>query len=147
MKLYSRKHHRYIERQVHFGVGQSVKTACGLVLFSRHVMVSVFSDNDGALITDNLAQVTCKRCLATKDTRLRKLIAIEGAIPSIFDHESLCGEQWLLAHALDVKQKVIDGQKLEVSDGKRNIVLTSAIKARDRKYLLRNLQPSVAVNR
>ncbi len=137
MKLYSRKYHRYVERQVHFGVGKSVKTACGVVLFSRHVMVSVFNDSDGALITDDLARVTCKRCLATRGTRLRKLIAIERLVPGIFDHETLCNQQWLLDHALDINRENIDAQKLEISNGEKIIVLSNTIKPRDRKFILR----------
>ena len=139
MRLYSKKLQRYVERQIHFGVGQSVKTACGLVLFSRHIMVSVFSDNDGAIITDDLSRVTCKRCLATRDTRLRKLIAIENLVPSIFDHETLCGEQWLLEHALDIGRAKCDIQKLEVNDGARKITLSNAMKSKDRKYILHSL--------
>ena len=147
MRLYSKKLHRYVERQVHFGVGQSVKTACGLVLFSRHVMVSIFSLNDGTMITDDLSRVTCKRCLKTKDIRLRKLIAIEKLVPGIFDHEALCSEQWLLKHALDISKARCDTQKLEVTDGTRKITLSSAMKSRDRKYVLHNLtQPSGVVN-
>ena len=140
MKLYTKKHHRYVERQIHFGVGQNTKTVCGLVLFSRRVMVSVYSDSDGAVIVDDLARVTCKRCLATRDMRLKKLIATEKAIPRIFDHEALCGEAWLLDHALDISQREIDAQKLEVSDGEKNITLSNVIKTKDRKYILRNLQ-------
>ena len=137
MKLYSRKHHRNVERQVHFGIGKSVKTACGIVLLSRHVMVSIHSDNDGALITDDLARVTCKRCLATRDTRLRKLIAIERAIPGVFDHTTLCDQQWLFDHALDINQEKIDAQKLIISNGEKIVVLSNAIKPRDRKFILR----------
>jgi len=136
MKLYSRKHHRNVERQVHFGVGHGVKTACGIVLFSRHVMVSIHSDNDGALITDDLERVTCKRCLATRDTRLRKLIAIERVIPGVFDHATLCGQQWLLAHALDINRETIDAQKLKISNGEKTVVLSNTTKPRDRIFIL-----------
>ena len=136
MKLYSRKYHRHVERQVHFGVGQSTKTACGLVLFSRHVMVSIHSDSDGALITDDLERVTCKRCLATSDVRLRKLIAIERAIPGIFDHTTLCGQQWLLDHALDINPEKIDTQKLEINTGDKKLVLSNKMKPRDRRFIL-----------
>lgn len=133
MKLYSQKYCRYVERQVHFGVGQSVKTACGVVLFSRHVLVSIHSDNDGAVITDDLERVTCKRCLATKETRLRKLILVERSMPGIFDRETLCSQQWLLDHALDINLEKIEGQKLEISNGGKTVVLFNAIKSRDRK--------------
>ena len=139
LKLYSKKYHRYVERKIHFGVGKSVRTSCGLVLFSRHVMVSVFSGSDGALITDDLERITCKRCLATRETRLRKILEIENSSPGIFDYETLCGEQWLLEHALDVKQTDIDSQRLELSDGKRNTIISNAIKTKDRKYILRSL--------
>ena len=136
VKVYSRKYHRYVERQVHFGVGQSVKTACGVVLFSRHVMVSIHSNNDGALITDDLERVTCKRCLATRETRLRKLIAIEMLMPGIFDHETLFGQQWLLNHALDINLEKINAQKLEINNGEKTVVLSNTIKSRDRKFIL-----------
>ena len=139
MKLYSSKYHRHIERQIHFGVGNSTKTTCGIVLFSRHVMVSVYSDNDGAVITDDLTRVTCKRCLSTRDMRLRKLLDIEKEVPGIFDRDSLCGEQWLLDHALDVSRVEIDAHTLSVSDGERNITLSNAMKSKDRKYIIRNL--------
>lgn len=136
MRLYSRRLHRNVERQVHFSVGQSVKTACGLVLFARHVLVSVFSDNDGAIITDDWTRVTCKRCLATRETRLRKLIAINKAIPGSFDHDTLCGEQWLLNHALTISQDEIDAQKLEVSVEGKSFSLSNKIKPKDRKEIL-----------
>lgn len=138
MKLYSRKYHRYVERKVHFAVGLSVKTACGLVLFSRHVMVSVFSDNDGTMITDDLERVTCKRCLATKETRIRKLIEIEKSLPGIFDHDRLCGEQWLFDHALAISEEDIDSQKFEFSVGERTISLSNKTTAKDRKEIIRN---------
>jgi hypothetical protein len=137
MKLYSRKYHRYVERQVHFGVGNSTKTICGLTLFSRHVMVSLHSGSDGAIITDDISRVTCKRCLSTSEVRLRKLLAIVNVFPGIFDRESLCGEQWLLEHALDLKRQEIDSQKLEICNGEKNITLFNNMKSKDRKYLLR----------
>ena len=140
MKVYSKKRHRNVERQVHFGVGNSVKTACGMVLFSRHVMVSLFSGNDGALITDDLARVTCKRCLAARDTRLRKLLAVEKAHPGIFDHEALCGDQWLLKHALDIDQIEIDAQKIEISIEGKSTSLSNAMTRKDRKHILRSLR-------
>jgi len=139
VKLYNRKLHRYVERQIHFGIGDGVKTACGLNLFSRHIMVSVFGDWDGAVITDDMLKITCKRCLAAKEVRLRKLIAIEQVSPGIFDRNTICGEDWLLEHALDVSKTVIDKQKIEVNNGKNNIVLTNSIKSKDRKYLLKNM--------
>ena len=138
MKLYSRKEHRNIERQVHFGVGNSVKTACGVTLFTRNVMVSIWSNSDGALITDDLSRVTCKRCLSAKDTRLRRLLAIEASCPGIFDRERLCGEEWLMSHALDVNTKTIEAQRIEMLSGELHLTLTSTMKARDRKELLRS---------
>ncbi len=78
--------------------------------------------------------------LRPKDTRLRKLIAIEQGIPGIFDHETLVSEQWLLSHALDINQREIDSQKIEIKKGERSIILSNVIKSKDRKYLLRNLQ-------
>jgi hypothetical protein len=114
MKVYSRKQKRNVERQIHFGVGNSVHTACGLILFSRHVMVSVFAGSDGAIITDDMERVTCKRCLASREVRLRQLLVVESACPGIFDRESLCGEKWLLDNALNVGQPIIDSQKLEI---------------------------------
>ena len=137
MKLYSRKYHQYVERKVHFGIGKSVKTACGLVLFSRHVMVSVYSDGDGAIITDNLEKVTCKRCLAIRDTKLRKLLTIENIAPGIFDRDSLCGEAWLLKKGLNVSRDTIEAQKLELL-GERKISLSNKVKSKDRKVILRS---------
>jgi len=99
-------------------------------------MVSVFGDNDGSIITDDLKRVTCKRCLSTRETRLRKLIAVERAVPGVFDYESLCGSQWLLDHALDVRWEEIDSQKLEVNDGERRVTVASGFKPKDRKYLI-----------
>ena len=136
MKLYSRKEHRRVERQIHFGVGKSVKTACGLTLFSRHVMVELGSDFDGAMITDDLARVTCKRCLATKDTKLRRLLCVEAACPGIFDKQALCGEDWLMNHALDVGRGFIDAQVLEIHTGDSTLRLTNAMKPKDRKEIL-----------
>lgn len=135
MKLYSRKNHRYVERQIHFGIGNSTKTACGLALFSRHVMVSVHSDSDGAVITDDMSRVTCKRCLATRESRLRKIIAVEQSAPGVFDRDSLCGEDWLLNHGLAVSQNDIDAQKLEL----RGITLTNKTRTKDRKAILRSV--------
>jgi len=139
MRLYSTKYKRNVERQIHFGVGKSVHTACGLVLFSRHVMVSIHSGNDGALITDDISRVTCKRCLACKEARLRKLIAIEQAAPGIFDRGSLCGENWLLNNALTRNEEEIKSQMIEVTNGEMTITLSENIKAKDRKYVLRSL--------
>lgn len=139
MKLYSKKNHRYVERQVHFGIGQSVKTACGLILFSRHIMVSLFSNSDGSIITDDLTRVTCKRCLATRETRLRKLMAIERAIPGVFDHETLCGEQWLLNHALTISKEDIEAQRLEINVEGKELSLSNKLKSKDRREILHNL--------
>jgi len=135
MKVYSRKRHRNIERKVHFGVGKSVKTACGLILFSRHVMVGVFSDSDGALITDDINRVTCKRCLNLRESRLRKLIEVEHINPGIFDHDTLCGEEWLLDHGLSVSKDTIGLQKLELI-GKTTITLSNNIPPKERKKIL-----------
>ena len=138
MRLYNRKNHRYVERQIHFGVGQSVKTVCGVVLHSRHVMVSAFSDSDGALITDNLGRVTCKKCLATRDIRLRKLIAIEQVVPGVFDRETLCGEKWLLDNALTVNQGDIDRQELSINLEGKTVTIPNKIIPKDRKQLIRD---------
>lgn len=143
MKLYSKKYHRYVERQIHFGVGNSVHTACGLVLYSRHVMVNLHSDSDGARITDDIKRVTCKRCLATRVSRLLNLIAIEKALPTIFDHETLCGEEWLLKHALDVSRDSVDAQKLNINVGGKAITLSNKIKGRDRKQILRDFVKNI----
>ena len=143
MKLYSRKYHRNVERQVHFGIGRSVKTACGLVLYSRHVMVSVFSDNDGAMITDNLERVTCKRCLATSEVRLRKLVNIERKIPGIFDRDTLCGEEWLFNHALNVNKETIDAQELKIDTGERIINISNKIRPKDRRQLIKCITQGV----
>ena len=140
MKLYSRRLHRNVERQVHFGVGKSVRTACGLVLFSRHAVVGVFSDSDGALITDDLNRVTCKRCLATRENRLRKILAVESSCPGILDHDTLCGEQWLLDHALDVSAATVNAQRLQMNVGGQTICLVAGMKSKDRKELLRGLR-------
>ena len=139
MKLYSAKDKRYVERQIHFGVGNSVHTACGEVLYSRHVMVSIHSDSDGALITDDLTRVTCKRCLSTRDMRLRKLIETERELPGIFDRDSLCGEDWLLKHALDVGRVEIEAQTLNICNGEKNIALSNTMRSKDRKYIIRNI--------
>lgn len=139
MKLYSLKTHGSVERQVHFGIGNSVKTACGLTLFSRHVMVSVWGNSDGALITDDFNRVTCKRCLASKDTRLRRLLAIEASCPGIFDREALCGQEWLMTHALDVNSKTIEEEKIEIRSGELRLTLTNTMKPKDRKEILRHL--------
>jgi hypothetical protein len=137
MKLYSTKLHRNVERQIHFGIGQSVKTACGLVKFSRHVMVSAFSDSDGAIITENLERVTCKRCLSSRDTRLRRLLAIEAQTPGVFDRDTLVSEQWLIDHALNVSKDNIDSQKLELIG--IGITLSNKITSKDRKNILHDV--------
>ncbi len=137
MKLYSMKNKHYVERQIHFGMGNSVRTACGLVLFSRHVMVSILSNNDGALITDDMKRVTCKRCLATREARLRKLLSVESSCPGVFDRDTLCGEKWLLEHGLAVSKNDIDAQRLELV-GKTTITLSNKIAPKDRKGILRN---------
>ena len=139
LKVYSTRLHRNIERQIHFGLGKSTSAICGVVLFSRNVMVSLFSVSDGALITDNMERVTCKRCLATREIRLRKLMTIEQACPGIFDHEPLCGEKWLLAHALDITQKEIDAQELEINTENKVITLSGKIAPKDRKVILKSL--------
>ncbi len=138
MRLYSRKYHRYVEREVHFGVGKSVKTACGLVLFSRHVMVSIHSDSDGAVITNDINRVTCQRCLAARETRLRKIIAIENIVPGIFNRDSLCGEEWLINHGFAISKGAIDDQKLELDINGKTITLSNKIKPKDRKEILRS---------
>lgn len=139
MKVYSRRTKRWVDRKLHFGVGNSTKTACGIVLFSRHIMVSLFSANDGAVITADLARVTCKRCLATKETRLRKMIEIESAVPGIFDHDTLCGEDWLLNNALNITSQQVKIQTADITDGVKSITLSGDMKTKDRKYLLRRL--------
>ena len=136
MKVYSRRRHRNIEIKVHFGVGNGTHTACGMDLFSRHIMVSVWGDWDGTVITDQIERVTCKRCLATKDTRLRRLLSVESACPGIFDRNSLCGEEWLLHHALDVSKGTVDSQWIDVSNGARQLILTNGMKSQERKNLL-----------
>lgn len=139
MKVYSRKLKRNIERAVHFGIGKSTKSACGVTLFSRKIMVSVFSDWDGSLITDDISRVTCKRCLAVREVKIRKLIKIESLMPGIFDRETLCGEEWLLKHSLDLSRNVIDSGILEVESGERKITLSNSMKSKDRKFLLKNI--------
>jgi hypothetical protein len=137
MILYSTKLHRHVERKIHFGVGQSVKTACGLVKFSRHVMVSAFSDNDGSIITENIDKVTCKRCLAMKDTKLRKLMAIQAITPGIFDRDFIVDEKWLMEHALNISRESIDSQKLELLG--TGITLSNRISSKDRKIILEDV--------
>jgi hypothetical protein len=70
-----------------------------------------------------------------RDTRLRKLLAIENVAPGIFDRETLCGEDWLLKKGLNVSQDTIAAQKLELL-GERKIILTNKIKSKDRKVIL-----------
>lgn len=137
MKLYSRKHHRNVERQIHFATGKGVRTVCGLTLYSRHVMVSIHSNNDGAVITDDLRRVTCKRCLVTKETRLRKLIALEVAMPGVLDRPTLCGTDWILKHALDITHEDIDSLEL-VLIGEKVITITNKMRVKDRKLILKN---------
>jgi len=136
MKLYSRKYHRNVERKVHFGIGKSVKTACGLVLFSRYVMGQLGDDSDGAIITADISRVTCRRCLAIKEVKLRKLIEIEAVNPGIFDRGSLCGEEWLLSHALDISRDTINNQKLELV-GVKQLTLSNTMRVKDRKEILK----------
>lgn len=140
MKVYSRKRHRNIEIQVHFGVGNSVQTACGKHLFSRHIMVELGSYSDGAVITDDIAKVTCKRCLITPESRLRKLLAIESQSPGVFDRPLLCGQDWILNHALDVTQATVNALKLEVKTDKRSVTVTAGMKAKDVKTVLRSIK-------
>ena len=136
MKLYSMKRHRNVERQVHFGLGKGTKTACGQYLYSRYVMVSIFSTTNPSLIVSDMAQVTCKRCLKTGEFRLRKLLSIEAQNPGIFNSPSLCGEQWLLNHALDVSKEVIEAERIEVVAANKILTLILRIPSKDRKYLL-----------
>ena len=141
MKLYSRKQKRYVEREVHFGVGKGTKTACGVNLYSRHVMVSVFSDTNGEMVTNDLERVTCKRCLNTRENRLRKLIKIEQLVPGIFDRDTLFGEEWIINHALDVPQDTVDKQKIELI-GKTKITLFNITPLKDKKMAIRNFVDS-----
>jgi hypothetical protein len=131
---------RYLLRKIGRGIdeiiGQSVKTACGLVKFSRHIMVSAFSDNDGSIITENIDKVTCKRCLAMKDTKLRKLMAIQAITPGIFDRDFIVDEKWLMDHALNISRESIDSQKLELLG--TGITLSNRISSKDRKIIFKN---------
>lgn len=138
MKLYSLKHHRYVERQIHFGIGNSVKAVCGIRLYSRKVLVSLFSDNDGSIVTDDFKRVTCKRCLATKEVKIRNLIAIEKLIPGIFNRDSLCGEEWLLKNALNINRETIDAQTLIIDAAGQTFTLSNQVKSKDRKDILRS---------
>lgn len=140
MKLYNRRLKRSVERQIHFGVGKSVETACGLTLYSRHVIVQLGSEFDGAVITDNMSRVTCKRCLKTSTVKLRKLIAIEATCPGVFDRPSLCGEDWLLKHALVVSSTSINSQQLTIAAGERRVTLSNSMPIKDRKYILAGLK-------
>ena len=142
MKLYDRKLKRYVNKQVHFGVGNSTKTACGLHLFSRRVMVSIYCTGSNELISSNIEKVTCKRCLATKESKLRKLLKIEQECPGIFDRESLCGEQWLIDNALNFKRE--DSNKLSLKI--ENTTLDNTFKAKDRIFILKNLLNKRSVN-
>lgn len=128
MKVYARWLHRHVERQIHFGVGKSVKTACGLVLFSRHT------------ITSDLGQVMCKRCLQTRQVRLMRLIKIGTELPGLLDHPALCGEDWLLKHALDVSPKEIDSQQMTVVTPNFTITLSSAMKRKELRDILANIK-------
>ena len=139
MKLYNRRLKRSVEKQIHFAPGKSVHTACGLELFSRHVMVSIFSNSSGEVITNDIGKVTCKNCLRAKEFKIRKLTQIESALPGVFDHPALCGEEWLLNHALDVERGIIEKQTLSVTVGDKNVTLKSGMESKDRQYILRNL--------
>jgi hypothetical protein len=101
-------------------------------------MVQLWSDSDGAIITDKLDKVSCRRCLASRETKLRKLIAIEQVLPGVFDHDALCGEQWLLDHALDVKQEHIDKQSIEIKAEGHTISLPHKAKPKERRGIIRD---------
>lgn len=143
MRLYNWKRQRYVERQVHFAIGQSVRMACGIILFSQTVMVQLGSDSDGRLATADMGKVTCKNCLRMRETKIRRLVAIESAVPGLFDRPALCGEEWLLTHALDVGIQAIEGQSLEVTVPGRKVVLSPAMKSKDRRTILAGMKERV----
>lgn len=139
MKVFSHKNNRTYDYKIHYGIGNSVKTVCGVILSSRRVMVNLFGSSDGVIITDDISKVTCKRCLASRPGRLLRLVAIEMACPGIFDHAPLCGEEWLFSHALDVSQKDIEALSLEVQTGERSFTLGGDQTSKDRREILKIL--------
>jgi len=135
--MQKKKKKKYTDLKIHFGVGESVKAVCGVVKRSRRVIVPLFSGYDGVVITDDIKRVTCKRCLAARETRLRKLVALEAACPGILDRPSLCGEEWLFAHAMDITAEDVDRQSIEVKTVQGSFTLNNKIKSRDRREIFR----------
>lgn len=114
--------------KVHYAPGHSVKAVCGVIKYSRRVIVNLFGNWDGVIITDDLTRVTCKRCLKCRETRLHKLIALEKSCPGLMDHGVLCGEEWLLTHASDITNQDIKAQKLEMPTEKGLLTITNDFK-------------------
>jgi hypothetical protein len=69
---------------------------------------------------------------------MRKIIAINNALPGVLDREPLCGEDWIFNNALRVSKGDIDAQRIEVVVGEKKIKLSNNIKSSDRKIIFRN---------
>lgn len=97
--------------------------------------VEIYEARAGVILAEDNIKVRVAYCF------LDKLISTDGfpTVLSVAKGIPICGQDWLNRHASDISQADIDNLKLEVISDKHKFKVGLSMKAKDRKYLLKQV--------
>lgn len=78
--------------------------------------------------------------MKTRQDKLLRLVKIETLFPGLLDKPTLCGEDWLLKHALDISQKDFESQSLTVVTPNGTVTLSLGMKRKELRGILGNIK-------
>ena len=95
--------------------------------------VEIYEARPGVILAEDNIKVRVAYCFLDRlisRTGFPSALAVAKGIP-------ICGQEWLNKHSSDITQADIDALRLEVISDKHKFKVSLGMKAKDRKYLLK----------